>query len=89
MVSSVINNKFDEWKLRDVKIIRVLWTSYHKPNLLLIALETMGLLVNHQLVPIAIQPKSISLEQIYYKISQGIAVTSPHSLLFRHKKTKT
>ena len=89
MVSSVINNKFDEWKLRDVKIIRVLWTSYHKPNLLLIALETMGLLVNHQLVPIAIQPKSISLEQICYKISQGIAVTSPHSLLFQHKKTKT
>ena len=89
MVSSVINNKFDEWKLRDVKIIRLLWTSYHKPNFLLIARETMGLLVNHQLVPIAIQPKSISLEQICYKISQGIAVTSLHSLLFRRQKTKT
>ena len=51
----------------------------------------MRLLVNHQLIPIAMQPKSISLEQICYKRSQGIAVTSVHCLLFfdvkkeRHK----
>ena len=41
----------------------------------------MRLLVNHQLIPIAIQPKSISPEQISYKRSQGIAVTSLHCLL--------
>ena len=42
----------------------------------------MRLLVNHQLIPIAIQPKSISLEQICYKRSQGIAVTSQYCFLF-------
>ena len=42
----------------------------------------MRLLVNHQLIPIAIRPKSISFKQIRYKISQGIAVTSLHGLLF-------
>ena len=35
----------------------------------------MRLLVNHQLIPIAILPKGISLEQICYEKSQGIAVT--------------
>ena len=49
MVSSEINDKFDEWYLS---------------NLSLIARETMQLLVNHQLIPTAIQPKTISLEQI-------------------------
>ena len=58
MVSSKINDKFDEWYLS---------------NLSLIARETMQLLVNHQLIPTAIQPKTISLEQICYKKSQGIA----------------
>ena len=48
----------------------------------------MRLLVNHQLIPIAIQPKSISLEQICYKRSQGIAVTSLHCLLFSTSKNK-
>ena len=48
----------------------------------------MRLLVNHQLIQIAIQPKSISLEQICYKISQGIAVTSLHCLLFSTSKNK-
>ena len=57
-------------------------------NLSLIARETMRLLVNHQLIPIAIQPKSISLEQICYKRSQGIAVTSLHCLLFSTSKNK-
>ena len=42
----------------------------------------MRLLVNHQIIPIAMQPISISLEQICYKRSQGIAVTSLHCLLF-------
>ena len=42
----------------------------------------MRLLDNHQLIPIAIQPKRISLEQICNQISQGIAVTSLHCLLF-------
>ena len=48
----------------------------------------MRLLVNHQLIPIAIQPKSISPEQICYKRSQGIAVTSLHCLLFSTSKNK-
>ena len=49
----------------------------------------MRLLVNHQLVPIAVQAKSISLEQICYKRSRGIAVTSLHFLLFATSKAKT
>ena len=57
-------------------------------NLSLIARETMRLLVNHQLIPIAIQPKSTSLEQICYKRSQGIAVTPLHCLLFTTSKNK-
>ena len=48
----------------------------------------MRLLVNHQLIPIVIQPKSISLDQICYKRSQGIAVTSLHCLLFLTSKNK-
>ena len=48
----------------------------------------MRLLVNHQLIPIAIQRKSISLEQIYYKRSKGIAVTSLHCLLFSTSKNE-
>ena len=42
----------------------------------------MRLLVNHQLILIAIQSTIISLEQICYKRSKGIAVTSLHCLLF-------
>ena len=38
--------------------------SYHESNLSLIARETMPLLVNRQLVPVAIQLKSISLEKM-------------------------
>ena len=48
----------------------------------------MRLLVNHQLIPIAIQPKRISLEQICYKRSQGITVTLLHYLLFSPSKNK-
>ena len=48
----------------------------------------MRLLVNHQLIPNAIQPKSMSYEQICYKRSQGIAVTSLHCLLFPASKKK-
>ena len=62
--------------------------SYRESNLSLIARETMRLLVNHQLIPIAIQPKSISLEQICYKKSHGIAVTSLYCLLFSTSKNK-
>ena len=45
-------------------------------------------LVNQQLVPIAIQPKNINFEQMFYKRSQGIAATSPHFLLFSVTKNK-
>ena len=38
--------------------------------------------------PIAMQPKSISLEQICYERSQCIAVTSLHCLLFLTSKSK-
>ena len=61
---------------------------YHESNLSLIARETMRLLVNHQLIPIAIQPKSISPEKICYKRSQGTAVTSLHCLLFLTSRNK-
>ena len=62
--------------------------SYQESNLLLIARETMWLLVNHQLIPIAIQPENISLEPICYNRSQGIAVTSLHYVLFLTSKNK-
>ena len=62
--------------------------SYHESNLLLIAQSTMRLQVDHQLIPIAMQAKNISLEQIFYKRSQGIAVTSLHCLLFSTSKNK-
>ena len=48
----------------------------------------MWLLVNHQLILIAIQAKSILSEQICYKRSQGIVVTSLHCLLFLTSKKK-
>ena len=46
----------------------------------------MRLLVNHQLISDPIHSKSISLEQICYKRTQVITVTSLHSLLFRREK---
>ena len=48
----------------------------------------MRLLVNHQLIQIAMQSKSISLEKISYKRSQGIAVTSLYSSFFDVKKQR-
>ena len=97
MALSAINDKFDEWQIGGVIVFRVLWTSYfgslsyHDSNLSLIArqYETMRLLVNHQLIPIVIQTKSIFLEQICCKISQGSAVTSLHCPLFWCQKIKT
>ena len=62
--------------------------SYHESNLSLIARETMRLLLNHQLIPITMQPKSISLEQICSKRSQGIAISSLHCLLYSTSKNK-
>ena len=62
--------------------------SYHESNLSLIARETIRLLINHRLIPVAMQSKSISLEQICYKRSQGIVVTSLHCLLFSTSKSK-
>ena len=48
----------------------------------------MRLLANHHLTLNAIQRKSMSLEQIRYKRSQGIAVTSLHCLLSSTLKNK-
>ena len=62
--------------------------NYHESDLSLIARETMQLLANRQLIPIAIQPKSTSLEQICYKRSQCFAITSLHCLIFSTSKNK-
>ena len=62
--------------------------SYHELNLLLIAQKTIRLMVSHQLISIAIQFKSISIEQICHKRFQGIAVTSLHFLLFSTSKNE-
>ena len=48
----------------------------------------MRLLVDHQLIPIVIQTKSISIEQICYKRFQGIALTSLQCFLFSTPKNK-
>ena len=62
--------------------------SYHELNLLLISRETIRLMVSHQLIPIAIQSKSISIEQICHKRFQGIGVTSLHFLLLSTSKNE-
>ena len=62
--------------------------SYHELNLLLIAQKTIRLMVSHQLIPIAIQFNSISIEQICHKRFQGIGVTSLHFLLFSTSKNE-
>ena len=49
----------------------------------------MQLLVNHQLILIVTQPKSISYEEICYKRSQGIVAMSLQCVLFLTSKTKT
>ena len=48
----------------------------------------MQFLVNHQLFPIVMQPKSTSIEQIYHKGFQGNGVTSLHCLLLSTSKNK-
>ena len=62
--------------------------SYHESNFSLIARETIRLLVDHQLISIAIQPRSISLQHICYSRCQVIAVTSLYCLLFWTSKNK-
>ena len=48
----------------------------------------MQMLTNHQLILITIQHKIISIEQVFYKRSQGIAVNSLHCLLCLTPKKK-
>ena len=66
--------------------------SYHSLNLSLIAKKkkkkNMPLLVNHLFIPIVMLSKSISLEQICYKKSQGIVVNPLHCLLFSTSKKR-
>ena len=57
--------------------------SYHESNLSLIVF-----IVNHQLIPFPIQPKSTSLEQSCYDRSQTIVVASLYCLLFSTSKNK-
>ena len=63
--------------------------SYHESNLSLIARETMRLLVNHQLIPIPTQPKSISLEQFVTKDLNVLPLLHCIVFFFRRQKTKT
>ena len=44
--------------------------------------SSLRFLVNYQVIPVTMQRKSMSPEQICYKKSQGIVVTSLHYLLF-------
>ena len=55
-------------------------------QLFLIAIQAKN--INYELILIPIQAKSISLEQICYKRSQVIAVTSLHCLVFSTSKNK-
>ena len=48
----------------------------------------MQLLVNHQLIPIAIQSRSISLELICYKRCQSIIAKNTALLSFSMSKNK-
>ena len=49
----------------------------------------MRFLVHHRLIPFAIQPKSISPEQICYKKTQDITLSSLRCLLFSTTKNKS
>ena len=92
MVSRGINDKFDEWSLRGVIISQVLWTRKIQllklPQVKFIVNSTRNHAITGQLIPFAIQPKSIPLEQIYYKKSQGITASPLHCLLFSTSKNK-
>ena len=72
MVSSALNGKFDEWLTKGHLFPSPLdenisYLSYHKWNLSLITWETMRLLVNHQLIPVAKQPKTSLLNKSVIK----------------------
>ena len=92
MVSRGINDKFDEWSLRGVIISQVLWTRKIQllklPQVKFIVNSTRNHAITGQLIPFAIQPKSIPLEQIYYKKSQGITASPLHCLPFSTSKNK-
>ena len=83
MVSIAISEKFEErWAVFKGRHS----LSYHESSLSLITGETIRLLVNHQLVTMEIQPKSISLDQACYK--SCFTVTSLHCLLSSTSKNK-
>ena len=67
-----------------------LYFFYHKSCLLLLALKVIKLLVDNQLIPLPIRPKSISFEESCYKRSQvkKIAVTLLYCLRFSTSKDK-
>ena len=75
--------------IRSFLIFRVIWARkgllHRLPCVKMIirmALEITQLQVNHQLFPLLIQPKSISLEQSCYERSQAVVV----NLLYDVKK---
>ena len=79
-----INNKFDEWQSTErfsfpspfgFRPEKFSFLDFCESKLLLMAQEIIQLLVNHQLVPFTILPKSISLEQNCYE-TLHITVTS-------------
>ena len=63
--------------------------NYHESNLSLIASETIRLLVNHQLIPIAIESKSISLEKVCKKDFKVLSYIHCIVFFFQHQKTKS
>ena len=66
MIPSAFNNKFDEWWSQK----RFIFPSpLNEGNLSLIAWEIMRLLVNQQLIPLPIKPKSIFLTKLLRKTS--------------------
>ena len=70
-------------------ILSAINNNFDESNLSLIAQETMRLKVNRQLIPIAIQPQDISLQQNCYKRSPGIEVTSLYCLFCSNVKKET
>ena len=83
-ISEITSKKYVEMTWKFVKI----WSLTYRRNIdIKSTWIRRGMSVGF--IPIAIQPKSISLEQICYKRSQGIAVTSLHCLhIFNVKKQR-
>ena len=82
-ISEITSKKYVEMTWKFVKI----WSLTYRRNIdIKSTWIRRGMSVGF--IPIAIQPKSISLEQICYKISRGIAETLLHCLQKSTSKNK-